>query len=87
MSNVLLPLFVREPELRRFILRARDHSRISDRDGNLANASQRYGDQSLANLTPGPLGAVRSRLSRFVSFMGIEDAAEYFFDGRGSEAM
>jgi hypothetical protein len=50
LSNVPLPLFTHEPECRKFILRARNHTRISDGDGNLANPSQNRGDQSLANL-------------------------------------
>ena len=37
-----------------FILRGRSHSHVSDRDGNLANPSQKRGNQSLANL---PLGS------------------------------
>jgi hypothetical protein len=47
LSNILLPLFIPEPESGPSILRTLGHSHVSQLDGNLANPSQKRSSLSL----------------------------------------
>lgn len=47
LSNILLPLFIPEPEYGTSIVRTLSHSHVSQLDGNLANPSQKRSFRSL----------------------------------------